>query len=144
MMGYAYLYFQKAGRKVVMNGSCLVAMGTISVVKGKGALADVEEECVQIEEKLLNDLKYSIVQLIEVEGFAVASAIVETFPVNTMKKKEILVCIGAGKNGAVGLVCTRYLKIFSSAFSQLSPNRLAAKMTTGVGVGQGETCWVSP
>ncbi|GFT35382.1 NAD(P)H-hydrate epimerase [Nephila pilipes] len=71
-----------------------------------------EEEYVKIEEGLLNICKYNIVQLIEMEGFAVASAIEKTFPVHSLKKKEIIICIGTGKNGAVGLVCTRYLKIF--------------------------------
>ncbi|GFS52617.1 hypothetical protein NPIL_553721 [Nephila pilipes] len=83
--------------------------------------AALEEECVKIEEELQNVFKYNIVQLIEVEGFALTSAIVETFPVYCLKKNEILICIGAGKKGAVGLLCTRYLKIFGNDPTFLYP-----------------------
>jgi len=73
-----------------------------------------QTEAQNIDIELFNDYKYSVDQLMELAGYAVAVATAKTYPPDTLAKssKKILICCGPGNNGGDGLVAARHLKMF--------------------------------
>lgn len=67
----------------------------------------------QLDQELMSTGGYSIDQLMELAGLAVAKAIYNQFPPKpaTLGSK-VLVLVGPGNNGGDGLVCARHLKLW--------------------------------
>lgn len=69
----------------------------------------------QLDQELMSSGAYSIDQLMELAGLAVAKAIYKQFPPNTSSSSDspkVLVLVGPGNNGGDGLVCARHLKLW--------------------------------
>ena len=69
-----------------------------------------QEQAIRLDEDLMGKYKYSLVQLMEIAGLAVAQVVMKEYPIN--EKKKVLILCGPGNNGGDGLVCGRYLSIF--------------------------------
>nr|CAG4646481.1 EOG090X0AXR [Macrothrix elegans] len=67
-----------------------------------------QKEASKLDEELVNEYKFDILQLMELAGLSCASAIAEAFP----DSEDVLIIVGPGNNGADGLVCARHLKVF--------------------------------
>lgn len=96
-------------------------------------LTQVEAQHIDIE--LFSDYKYSIDQLMELAGCAVAVATAKTYPIESLPRasKKVLVVCGPGNNGGDGLVAARHLKMFGynpEVFYPKRPNKdLFANLT---------------
>ncbi|KAF3985544.1 hypothetical protein FT663_05031 [Candidozyma haemuli var. vulneris] len=68
----------------------------------------------QLDQELMSSGAYSIDQLMELAGLAVAKAIYKQFPPqpSTPAAPKVLVLVGPGNNGGDGLVCARHLKLW--------------------------------
>lgn len=64
----------------------------------------------QLDLELMSTGAFSIDQLMELAGLAVAKAVYKQFPPTSPSK--ILVLVGPGNNGGDGLVCARHLKLW--------------------------------
>ncbi|XP_043946587.1 yjeF N-terminal domain-containing protein 3 isoform X2 [Protopterus annectens] len=84
-----------------------------------------KEEAEAIERELLDDYKFGQQQLIEITGHACAMAVTKAFPLTSLTKKQptVLVVCGPDKNGAVGMVCARHLRIFEYEPTIFYPKR---------------------
>lgn len=71
-------------------------------------------EAQNIDIELFSEYKYSLDQLVELAGWAVAVATAKTYPIETLPQdtKKVLVICGPGNNGGDGLVAARHLKMF--------------------------------
>lgn len=69
-----------------------------------------QEEAANLDKELFDKYAFSVVQLMELAGLSVASAIASKYDVNTHDKPVI--CCGPGNNGGDGLVCARHLRLF--------------------------------
>ncbi|KAI3389683.1 hypothetical protein SNEBB_008941 [Seison nebaliae] len=67
-----------------------------------------QDEAKAIDEKLFNEYRYSVDQLMELAGLSCAESIADQFK----KEKKILIVCGPGNNGGDGIVCGRHLKLF--------------------------------
>ncbi|SGZ48535.1 CIC11C00000002007 [Sungouiella intermedia] len=65
----------------------------------------------QLDQELMSTGAFSIDQLMELAGLAVAKAIYNQFP-PTKSTNKVLVLVGPGNNGGDGLVCARHLKLW--------------------------------
>lgn len=65
----------------------------------------------QLDQELMSTGAFSIDQLMELAGLAVAKAIYKQYPPTTSANK-VLMLIGPGNNGGDGLVCARHLKLW--------------------------------
>uniref|UniRef100_A0A7M4FG81 ApoA-I-binding protein 2 n=1 Tax=Crocodylus porosus TaxID=8502 RepID=A0A7M4FG81_CROPO len=74
------------------------------------------EEAEALEKELLEDYRFGWQQLIEIWGHACALAVTKAFPLAALPRKQptVLVVCGPEKNGAIGLVCARHLRVFVS------------------------------
>ncbi|XP_037029211.1 NAD(P)H-hydrate epimerase isoform X2 [Bradysia coprophila] len=70
-----------------------------------------QTEATNIDIELFNDYKFSVDQLMELAGQAVAHSIAKTFPVQELPSNKLLVCCGPGNNGGDGLVAARHLSL---------------------------------
>ncbi|RKP29289.1 hypothetical protein METBISCDRAFT_24379 [Metschnikowia bicuspidata] len=69
-----------------------------------------------LDKELMSSGAYSIDQLMELAGLAVAKAIYQEYPPAPEKTlQKILVLVGPGNNGGDGLVCARHLKLWNYA-----------------------------
>ena len=67
-----------------------------------------------LDKELMSSGAYSIDQLMELAGLAVAKAIYQEYPPAPEKTlQKILVLVGPGNNGGDGLVCARHLKLWN-------------------------------
>lgn len=67
----------------------------------------------QLDQELMSTGAFSIDQLMELAGLAVAQAIYKEYPPSTFKpSKLVLFLIGPGNNGGDGLVAARHLKLW--------------------------------
>lgn len=69
----------------------------------------------QLDQELMSSGAYSIDQLMELAGLAVAKAIYKQFPPDVPIRgpaPKVLVLVGPGNNGGDGLVCARHLKLW--------------------------------
>lgn len=64
-----------------------------------------------LDQELMSTGAFSIDQLMELAGLAVAKAIYNQFP-PTKSTNKVLVLVGPGNNGGDGLVCARHLKLW--------------------------------
>lgn len=78
-----------------------------------------QQEAIDIDEKLFNQYKFSVDQLMELAGLSVASAIMDAYP---NKSNAIILC-GPGNNGGDGLVCARHMKLFGYNTTIYYPKR---------------------
>ncbi|WPK23237.1 hypothetical protein PUMCH_000466 [Australozyma saopauloensis] len=67
-----------------------------------------------LDKELMSTGAFSIDQLMELAGQAVAKAIYKEYP-PTDKNQKVLVLVGPGNNGGDGLVCARHLKVWNYA-----------------------------
>ncbi|EEQ37598.1 putative NAD(P)H-hydrate epimerase [Clavispora lusitaniae] len=67
----------------------------------------------QLDQELMSTGSFSIDQLMELAGLAVAKSIYKQYPPQNSKSK-VLVLVGPGNNGGDGLVCARHLKLWRS------------------------------
>ncbi|KAM9930415.1 hypothetical protein OXX59_000512 [Metschnikowia pulcherrima] len=64
-----------------------------------------------LDAEIMSSGSYSIDQLMELAGLAVAKAVYKQYPPQaTQKPQNVLVLVGPGNNGGDGLVCARHLK----------------------------------
>lgn len=66
-----------------------------------------------LDAELMSSGAFSIDQLMELAGLAVAKAIYKQYP-PTQSPGQVLVLVGPGNNGGDGLVCARHLKLWNS------------------------------
>ncbi|KYO25670.1 yjeF N-terminal domain-containing protein 3 [Alligator mississippiensis] len=83
------------------------------------------EEAEALEKELLEDYRFGRQQLIEIWGHACALAVTKAFPLATLPRKQptVLVVCGPEKNGAIGLVCARHLRVFEYEPTIFYPKR---------------------
>lgn len=74
-----------------------------------------QTEATNIDIELFNDYKFSVDQLMELAGQAVAHSIAKTFPAKELSSNKLLVCCGPGNNGGDGLVAARHLSLMGYA-----------------------------
>lgn len=74
-----------------------------------------------IDEVLMQSPGFSIDQLMELAGLAVATAVMDSLPWETLPSKDILILCGPGNNGGDGLVAARHLKHFGLVPSIIYP-----------------------
>lgn len=67
---------------------------------------------VALDLELMSTGAFSIDQLMELAGLAVAKAIYKQYPPAAQKSKKVLVLVGPGNNGGDGLVCARHLSLW--------------------------------
>lgn len=67
----------------------------------------------QLDQELMSTGAFSIDQLMELAGLAVAKAVYKQYPPTSLSGK-VLVLVGPGNNGGDGLVCARHLKLWRS------------------------------
>jgi NAD(P)H-hydrate epimerase len=86
-----------------------------------------QSEAYELQTELQDEYSYSLDQLTELAGLSSAAAIVKSYPRESLTKSKgtILVVCGPGFNGAVGLVCARYLRIFDYRPTIFYPKRPA-------------------
>lgn len=66
-----------------------------------------------LDQELMSTGSYSIDQLMELAGLAVAKAVYRQFtPSQSVPRPKVLVLVGPGNNGGDGLVCARHLKLW--------------------------------
>lgn len=65
----------------------------------------------QLDAELMSSGAFSIYQLMELAGLAVAKAVYHQYPPQD-KTSKVLVLVGPGNNGGDGLVCARHLKLW--------------------------------
>ncbi|XP_048850045.1 NAD(P)H-hydrate epimerase [Brienomyrus brachyistius] len=84
-----------------------------------------QEEAQRIDEELFTEYQFSVDQLMELAGLSCATAIVRTYPLDSLVKRKpsVLVVCGPGNNGGDGLVCARHLKLFGYEPSIIYPKR---------------------
>ncbi|KAM9915770.1 hypothetical protein OXX59_010402, partial [Metschnikowia pulcherrima] len=67
-----------------------------------------------LDAEIMSSGSYSIDQLMELAGLAVAKAVHKQYPPQaTQKPQNVLVLVGPGNNGGDGLVCARHLKAWN-------------------------------
>lgn len=66
----------------------------------------------QLDQELMSTGAFSIDQLMELAGLAVAKAIYKQYPPSNSTTSKVLVLVGPGNNGGDGLVCARHLKLW--------------------------------
>lgn len=103
----------------------------------------------QLDTELMSTGAFSIDQLMELAGLAVAKAIYQQYPPkrDAPRDARVLVLVGPGNNGGDGLVCARHLKLWRYyepvVFYPKRPNNdLYKRLTTqldDLGVSQIET-----
>ena len=74
-----------------------------------------QEEAQKLDQELFNDYNFSLDQLMEIAGMAVAESVV-SYKTECLKgdSSKVLVVCGPGNNGGDGLVAARHLKTFVS------------------------------
>ena len=74
-----------------------------------------QEEAQKLDQELFNDYNFSLDQLMEIAGMAVAESVV-SYKTECLKgdSSKVLVVCGPGNNGGDGLVAARHLKSFVS------------------------------
>uniref|UniRef100_A0A1L8DZV7 NAD(P)H-hydrate epimerase n=1 Tax=Nyssomyia neivai TaxID=330878 RepID=A0A1L8DZV7_9DIPT len=70
-----------------------------------------QKEAIDIDNKLFNEYKFSVDQLMELAGLSCAHSIAKCYSINSLQTPRILVCCGPGNNGGDGLVCARHLAL---------------------------------
>lgn len=65
-----------------------------------------------LDQELMSTGAFSIDQLMELAGLAVAKAIYKQYPPQKDRANKVLVLVGPGNNGGDGLVCARHLKLW--------------------------------
>lgn len=80
-------------------------------------------ESAQIDERLMASPGFSIDQLMELAGLAVATAIETQYPVSDPHHTSVLVVAGPGNNGSDGLVAARHLTHFGYTVEVVYPKR---------------------
>ncbi|XP_018494572.1 NAD(P)H-hydrate epimerase [Galendromus occidentalis] len=72
-----------------------------------------QEQATNIDVELFGDYGFTIDQLMELAGLAVATAIAKAYPPpSKAPPPKVLICSGPGNNGGDGLVAARHLKWF--------------------------------
>ena len=69
-----------------------------------------QEEAIKLDQDLFNECQFSVDQLMELAGLAIANAIYKTYPARSYK--TVSICCGPGNNGGDGLVAARHLSAF--------------------------------
>lgn len=85
--------------------SCSSSMSFVTLSAAKAAALDKE---------LMSSCAYSIDQLMELAGLAVAHAIYSEYPPAMNVVSQVLVVVGPGNNGGDGLVAARHLKLWGA------------------------------
>ncbi|EGV60886.1 pyridoxine (pyridoxamine) 5'-phosphate oxidase [Yamadazyma tenuis] len=67
---------------------------------------------IQLDQELMSTGAFSIDQLMELAGLAVAQAVYKEYPPVTINDK-VLILVGPGNNGGDGLVAARHLKLWN-------------------------------
>lgn len=81
----------------------------------------------QLDRELMSTGAFSIDQLMELAGLAVAKAIYKEYPPEAGKQNDVVFLIGPGNNGGDGLVAARHLKLWGGYEPILYyPKRLAS------------------
>ncbi|XP_025052124.1 yjeF N-terminal domain-containing protein 3 [Alligator sinensis] len=90
-----------------------------------GLASRSREEAEALEKELLEDYRFGQQQLIEIWGHACALAVTKAFPLAALPRKQptVLVVCGPEKNGAIGLVCARHLRVFEYEPTIFYPKR---------------------
>ncbi|XP_019369129.1 PREDICTED: yjeF N-terminal domain-containing protein 3 isoform X2 [Gavialis gangeticus] len=91
----------------------------------RGLASCSREEAEALEKELLEDYRFGWQQLIEIWGHACALAVTKAFPLAALPRKQptVLVVCGPEKNGAIGLVCARHLRVFEYEPTIFYPKR---------------------
>lgn len=76
-----------------------------------------------IDQELFNDYQFSIDQLMELAGLAVATAVQKSYPASPERGGRVLVVCGPGNNGGDGLVAARHLALFGYIPSVVYPKQ---------------------
>lgn len=113
---------EKAGQQQDVSTNSTVTMqqqqdGDDNTLLDTGYLNAVDAAA--LDEELMSTPGFSLEQLMELAGLAVAEAVYQVIPpatgeeeTTTTKKKKILLVCGPGNNGGDGLVCARHLTFF--------------------------------
>lgn len=80
-----------------------------------------QQQAIQLDKDLMGPYQYSLVQLMEIAGLAVAQVVCKEYPSNEKQKRRVLIACGPGNNGGDGLVAARYLQIFGYDVTVLYP-----------------------
>ncbi|KAL8465295.1 hypothetical protein ACS0TY_034702 [Phlomoides rotata] len=88
------------------------------------------EQAAEIDDLLMDQLGFSIHQLMELSGLSVASAIAEVY--GPRKYNNVLVICGPGNNGGDGLVAARHLHHFGYKPSIYFPKRTPKPVYEGL------------
>lgn len=68
-----------------------------------------------LDQELMSSGSFSIDQLMELAGLAVAKAVYKQYPPRpSVPRPKVLVLVGPGNNGGDGLVCARHLKLWKT------------------------------
>ena len=69
-----------------------------------------QEQAKQLDVDLMGKYKFSLSQLMEIAGLAVAQVVKREY--DSEKYKSVIILCGPGNNGGDGLVAARYLTLF--------------------------------
>lgn len=78
-----------------------------------------QKEAADLDGELFTEYAFSVDQLMELAGLAVASVITKEYPSRVAGKP--IICCGPGNNGGDGLVCARHLKLFGYNPTVIAP-----------------------
>ncbi|EKE41906.1 hypothetical protein ENUP19_0054G0008 [Entamoeba nuttalli] len=81
-----------------------------------------QEQAIKLDEELMGKYKYSLVQLMEIAGLAVAQVVTKEYSIEKGNKRVLILC-GPGNNGGDGLVCGRYLSLFGYEVTVFYPKQ---------------------
>lgn len=78
-----------------------------------------QKEAADLDNELFTEYAFSVDQLMELAGLAVASVITKEYPCPVASRP--IICCGPGNNGGDGLVCARHLKVFGYSPTVIAP-----------------------
>ena len=84
-----------------------------------------QQQAIEIDQKLFNEYRFSVDQLMELAGLSCAHAIQQSY--HTLCNRKCLVLCGPGNNGGDGLVAARHLSLMG-----FQPKIFYPKKTSGV------------
>ena len=105
-----------------------VDQASSSVASGAVDLSDITgylnaEDSAALDAELMSTPGFSLEQLMELAGLAVAEAVYAVVPPDGKERKNILLVCGPGNNGGDGLVAARHLTLFGYGCTVVYPKQ---------------------